>query len=315
MTSDFRLPRSPLFLVGATAIGKSEVALALAEQLDAEIVSADAFQLYAGLDLLTAKPPAAALARVRHHLIGAFPLSEPMSVARYLAAARSCVADIVSRGRRVVVVGGTGLYLRALTHGLTAGPASDPALRAKLATLPAEEALAQLRQRDSEAYERVDRSNLRRVQRALEIATLRAVAGPVEPANHLPGILPTSSPHPVGMLLQRDRVELLDRIAGRTDEMFQSGVLAEVAAIDPASVGPTAGYMIGWRECVACLRGELRESEARDLITIATRQYAKRQLTWFRRETDFVPLTLLPEESAATIASRVVAAIEKVTRS
>ena len=112
MPSDFHIPRSPIFLVGPTAVGKSEVALVLAEQMDAEIVSADAFQLYAGLDLLTAKPPAEALARVRHHLIGTFPLSEPMSVARYLAEARRCVEDISSRGRRVIVVGGTGLYLR-----------------------------------------------------------------------------------------------------------------------------------------------------------------------------------------------------------
>ncbi len=315
MTSDFRLPHSPLFLVGPTAVGKSEIALALAEQLDAEIVSADAFQLYAGLDLLTAKPPAAALARVRHHLLGTFPLSEPMSVARYLEEARRCIEDLAARGRRAVIVGGTGLYLRALTHGLTAGPASDPVLRADLARLPAADALEQLRTRDAAAFERVDRSNLRRVQRALEIAIMRGAPGSAEPSNHLPGILPESSPHPLGVFLQRDRPELLERIARRTHEMFRQGVLAEVAAIDPASIGPTAGYMIGWRECLACVRGELRESEARERITIATRQYAKRQLTWFRRETDFVPLALSPDESAATIALRVVAAVEKVTRS
>ncbi len=315
MQSEIRNPQSPIFLVGPTAVGKSEVALALAEQMDAEIVSADAFQLYAGLDLLTAKPSAAALARVRHHLVGTFPLSEPMSVARYLTEARRCVEDICSRGRRAIVVGGTGLYLRALTHGLTPGPASDPALRATLARLPAEVALHQLRAVDPAAYERVDRNNLRRVQRALEIATLRGAAGLADRAHHLPGILPSSAPHPLGVFLQRDRVELLDRIAHRTDEMFRCGVLDEVAAIDPASVGPTAGYMIGWRECLACLRGEITEAAARERITIATRQYAKRQQTWFKRETDFVPLALSPEESAAETATRVGTALADVTRS
>ena len=315
MPSDFHIPRSPIFLVGPTAVGKSEVALVLAEQMDAEIVSADAFQLYAGLDLLTAKPPAEALARVRHHLIGTFPLSEPMSVARYLAEARRCVEDISSRGRRVIVVGGTGLYLRALTHGLTPGPASDPALRAALAALPAAEALEQLRSRDSVAFERVDRNNLRRVQRALEIAMLSAAVGPAERANYLAGILKPSSSRPLGVFLQRDRAELLDRIARRTNEMFRHGVLEEVAAIDPASIGPTAVHMIGWRECLACVRGKLREVEAREHITIATRQYAKRQLTWFKRETDFAPLALTPDESVATIAARVGAAVGTLTRS
>ena len=315
MQSEIRNPKSAIFVVGPTAVGKSEVALALAEQMDAEIVSADAFQLYAGLDLLTAKPSAGALARVRHHLVGTFPLSEPMSVARYLGEARRCVEDISSRGRRAIVVGGTGLYLRALTHGLTPGPASDPALRATLARLPAAEALHQLKTVDLAAYERVDRNNLRRVQRALEIATLRVAAGPSEGANYLPGILPSSPPHPWGVFLQRDRVELLDRIAHRTDEMFRCGVLDEVAAIDPTSVGPTAGYMIGWRECLACLRCELTEAQARERITIATRQYAKRQLTWFKRETDFVPLALAPDEAADLVAARVLATFGSLTRS
>lgn len=309
MQSEIRDPKSAIFLVGATAIGKSDVAVALAERLDAEILSADAFQVYAGLDLLTAKPSAEALGRVRHHLAGAFPLSESMSVARYLEEARRSVDDITTRGRRVVVVGGTGLYLRALTHGLTPGPASDPVLRASLATLPATEALDRLSLQDPEAYARVDRNNPRRVQRALEIAMLRAAAGPVERASSMPGILPGVAPHPVGVFLQRDRTELLERIAHRTAEMFQRGVLAEVAAVDPATVGPTAIHMIGWQECVACLRGEIPQAEARQRITIATRQYAKRQLTWFKRETDFVPLALAPHESAATTADRIVANI------
>ncbi|OAI41736.1 hypothetical protein AYO41_05270 [Verrucomicrobia bacterium SCGC AG-212-E04] len=315
MQSEIRDPQSAIFIVGPTAVGKSDVAIELAAQLDAEIVNADAFQLYAGLDLLTAKPSSEAQACVRHHLVGSFPLSESMSVARYLEEARRAVAEITSQGRRAVVVGGTGFYLRALTHGVTTGPASDPALRAQLATLPAAETLEQLRSRDPDAFARVDRSNLRRVQRALEIAILRSAAGSKEGADHLPGILPPSSPHPLGVLLQRDRADLLDRIARRTDEMFRRGVLNEVAAMDPAKVGPTAACMIGWRECLACLRGELSETDARERITIATRQYAKRQMTWFKRETDFLPLALASDEAAATTASRVMAALGEPTKS
>ena len=298
MHSAFNIPHSAFFLVGPTAVGKSEVAVELAEHFDAEIVNADAFQLYAGLDLLSAKPDDDALAQVRHHLVGTFARTETMSVARYLAAARSAVADINSRGRRAFVVGGTGLYVRALTHGLTPGPASNPELRSALAELSLPAALERLRASDPVAHDRIDRQNPRRVLRALEVAILRDSQPPDEPAAPiLPGIVPQPFAPFLGVFLRRERIDLQQRIASRTDEMFRRGVLAEVAAVDPGSLGPTAVQMIGWRECLACTRGELSETEARERITLATRQYSKRQVTWFRRETCFLDHQLGPASS------------------
>jgi tRNA dimethylallyltransferase len=307
MNSAFKIPHSTFFLVGPTAVGKSDIAVELAERLGAEILNADAFQLYAGLDLLTAKPAADALRRVRHHLIGSFALSESMSVARYLEAARGAVAEIQSRGRPVVVVGGTGLYVRALTHGLSPGPASDLGLRDELAALPPAEALERLQRIDPAAFDRVDRRNPRRVQRALEIAVLRGThpAAEHEATPLLPGIVPLPITRPIGFFLQRERADLHHRIMSRTDEMFRRGVLAEVAAVDPAEVGSTAAQMIGWRECLAGGRGELTDSEARHRIDAATRQYAKRQITWFKREVAFRPLSISPGDSPGEIAARI----------
>jgi tRNA dimethylallyltransferase len=206
-----------------------------------------------------------------------------------------------------VVVGGTGLYVRALTHGLTPGPASDQALRDELAALPDIEALDRLKRADAAAYERIDRRNPRRVQRALETAILRRAqpADEIGANSTLDGIVETSGDSPLGIFLQRDRVDLHRRIAERTDEMFARGVLAEVAGIAPESVGPTAAQMIGWRECVAVGRGEMPLAEARVRINAATRQYAKRQTTWFKRETAFLPLMLEPGDSARATAARI----------
>jgi tRNA dimethylallyltransferase len=307
MQSAIRNPKSAIFIAGPTAVGKSDLAIELAEQIGAEILSADAFQLYAGLDLLTAKPTADALRRVPHHLVGAFALSEPMSVARYLEAARGAVAQIHARGRPVIVVGGTGLYVRALIHGLSPGPASDLGLRDELAALSAADALERLRRIDSAAFDRVDRRNPRRVQRALEIAVLRGAqpADERETSPFLPGIISQPITHPLGFFLQRERADLHQRIESRTDAMFRQGVLAEVAAVDPATVGSTATQMIGWRECLACVRGEMTETEARSRIDVATRQYAKRQITWFKREAALCPLPLVAGDSARDVAARI----------
>jgi len=304
MQSAIHNPKSAIFIVGPTAVGKSEIAVELAERHGAEILNADAFQLYAGLALLTAKPSANALQRVRHHLVGAFALSESMSVARYLEAARNVADEVRARGKGLVIVGGTGLYVGALLHGLSPGPVADPALREELATLPVEEALARLKCEDPIAFECVDRRNPRRVQRALESALLCAKTGPAET---MPGLFESPATPPVGVFLQRERAELHQRIADRTDDMFRRGVLAEVAAVEPDAVGPTAAQMIGWRECRACLSGEISESEARARISTATRQYAKRQTTWFKREGAFDPQMLEAGAATKEIAARLIA--------
>ena len=279
--------QSAFFLAGPTAVGKTEAALAVAEACNGEILGADAFQVYRGLDILTAKPSPEALARVPHHLIGSVPLAESFNVARYLAAAQNALADIHRRGRLPIVVGGTGLYLRALTRGLSDIPPASPELRAELAATPLPLLLERLQTLDPAAAATIDAQNPRRVVRALEVCL--ATGKPFSSFRQEW----ERQPHFHGVLLERTREELYERIERRTHAMFAEGVVEEVrAALAAGEVGSTAQQVIGWREITALLRGELSQAEAIASIQQATRRYAKRQRTWFQREPMLIPLAL-----------------------
>src|SRR5215469_4002162 len=160
------------FIVGPTATGKSELAADVAREIGAEIVSADAFQIYSGLDLLTAKPDASTLAKAPHHLIGTIPLSEEMNAEKYRRAAMGAIDEINSRGKLAIVVGGSGLYIKALTHGLARLPESDPKLREILNSISLDKLCSQLGALDPETAQNIDSKNRRRVVRALEICLL-----------------------------------------------------------------------------------------------------------------------------------------------
>jgi tRNA dimethylallyltransferase len=266
--------------VGPTAVGKTEIAIAVAEACGGEIVGADAFQVYRGLDLLTAKPSPEDRARVPHHLVGSVDPGEAFNAGRYLEAALPILANIQSRGKIPVITGGTGLYLRALTRGLAELPPSDPVLRADLSATPLPALLARLERLDPQAAASVDRHNPRRVARALEVCLLTG-----KPFSTFRQEWETAPLPFHGVLLERDRAELCERIDRRTTAMFQQGVVEEVrAAIEAGDIGPTAQQVIGWREIGALLRGELDEAGCIAALRQATRRYAKRQLTWFRRE-------------------------------
>jgi len=262
------------FLLGPTAVGKTDLAVTLAEQVGGEILGADAYQIYRGLDILSAKPSREIRARVPHHLIDEVPLTQSFDVAQYRALAMPRIADILARGRVPIVCGGNGMYLRSLTHGLADLPPADPALRAELEREPLPTLVERLRQLDPEAA--VDEKNPRRVIRALEIClrTGRPFSAQRAEWEHEPIL------H--GAILIRPREQMLERIAARTLAMFAAGVVEEVAAV--SEVGPTAGQMLGLREIRALLTGEGTREQAIEAITTATRRYAKRQLTWFRRE-------------------------------
>jgi len=282
-----QLLSSTLFLAGPTAVGKTAVALAVAEACNGEIVGADAFQVYHGLDLLTAKPSREELARAPHHLIGVVPLSESFNVARYLESAQRAIEEIRSRGRLPIVVGGTGLYLRALTRGLADAPPADSALRDELAATPLPRLLEQLDALDPAAGAAVDRNNPRRVIRALEVVLLtgRPFASFRQEWREAPAF------H--GFLLERTRDDLYERIDRRTAAMFERGVVEEVReAIDAGNIGDTARQVLGWTQIGALIRGEIGHAECVAALQQATRNYAKRQLTWFRREPMFKPISL-----------------------
>ena len=285
-----------LFIAGPTAVGKTEVALRVAERLDGEIVGADAFQVYERLDILTAKPPGEALARVPHHLVATVPLSEAFNVARWLEAALAAIAGIRERGKTPIIVGGTGLYLRALVRGLAEVPPSDETLREELSAQPLEALLHRLETLDPAAAASVDRKNPRRVVRALEVCLLTG-----RPFSSFREEWGNTPPHLPAVLLVRDREELYERIDRRAAEMFAEGAVEEVrstlairGAANAGGIGPTAQQVIGWKEINALLRGECTQAECIDAIRQATRRYAKRQLTWFRRETMFQPVSLSP---------------------
>jgi tRNA dimethylallyltransferase len=278
------------FIVGPTATGKSEIAADVAREATAEIVSADAFQIYRGLDLLTAKPESSTLAKVPHHLIGTVPLTEEMNAEKYRRAATRAVDEINSRGRLAIVVGGSGLYIKALTHGLAPLAESDPSLRERLNAMSMDELLSQLAELDPGTARKIDLKNRRRLVRALEICLLTGKPASEVVAGVADSSRPGSSILTTGVLLFRDRQELYERINQRVEMIFERGVIEEVRAA--AVTSATASQMIGLREIRELLDGKKSLLQCIAEIQQATRRYAKRQLTWFRRQTNFLPLNL-----------------------
>jgi tRNA dimethylallyltransferase len=271
-------------IVGPTAAGKSELAADVAREMHAEVVSADAFQIYRGLNLLTAKPDAPTLAKAPHHLIGTTPLHEGMNAEKFQRATSDAIDQIHSHGRPAIVVGGSGLYIKALTHGLTRLPKVDPNLRAKLNALSTDALCSQLADLDPETARKIDARNRRRLMRALEIC-LTTGKRPSEQRTQWNAIAATN-----GVFVFRDRDELYERINRRVEAMFENGVIEEVRTA--GAVSSTASQMIGLREIRELLAGKTSILQCVAAIQQATRRYAKRQLTWFRRQTNFEPLNL-----------------------
>jgi tRNA dimethylallyltransferase len=287
------LPASTIFLAGPTASGKSALALELASQLDGEIVNADAFQLYAGLDVLTAKPSTSDLTRLSHHLYGVLPLTEACDAQRYHDLAKTVIEEIASRGKTPLVVGGSGLYLKALTHGLAPLPQGDAVMREKLRERSLEDKVAELLALDPAAAAAVNLRNPRYVERALEICLLTG-----EPQSKLRQSFQNATPSFRGLVLIWERETLCRRIEARTRQMLVSGAIEEVAVLGVVSL--TACKAIGIREIRDHLTGKLTREQTIEAITIATRQYAKRQATWFRRETCYQTICL---DSSSTAQS------------
>ena len=273
----------PDFVVaGPTASGKSAFALWLAERTGSEIVGCDAFQLYEGVPILTAQPSAQELERVRHHLVGTRAVSEISDAGWYGVEARKAIMEIHSRGHRAIVVGGTGFYLRSLLEGLSDEmPAGDEVLRQELERIPQEQLVAEIRQKDPEAAAVMDLKNPRRVIRAVEV--MRLTGRPFSSFR----VRPSASQVP-GVCLVWERAELWSRIVKRSDAMFEAGVVAEVARVrDLARDGAGVRQAIGFREIEEHLDGRRTILDCRDALIVGTRQYAKRQATWFRGQSPF----------------------------
>lgn len=286
-----KLDADCLILTGPTASGKTAVALRMAERLDAEILSVDSVAVYRGLDIGAAKPTPAERASVPHHLIDLVEPAVWFSIADWLAAAATAMADCRRRGKRILLVGGTPLYLRCLRDGLDDLPPGDPAVRSRL------QAEAEAAGSDS-LYRRlitlaptaagtVHPRDTKRIIRSLEI---------VEATGRLPERSWTAAandrsdrfPCPV-LVLDLPRRLLAERIMSRSEAMFAQGLLDETrAAVAGGGIGPTAAQAAGYAEALACLRGELTEAEAVARTARRTRQLAKRQRTWLRSFPDAV---------------------------
>ncbi|GAB2596019.1 tRNA (adenosine(37)-N6)-dimethylallyltransferase MiaA [Pseudactinotalea suaedae] len=271
-------------VVGPTASGKSDLALALAAALDGEIVNADAMQLYRGMDIGTAKTPPEQRQGIPHHQIDVLDVTQDASVAAYQPAARADVAAIQARGKVPVVVGGSGLYVRALLDELSF-PETDPELRGELERRLLDEGPGllhdELARLDPEAAARIDRRNGRRVVRALEVVRLTgrpfAASQPQQPTATLPA---------TQIAIDVPRPELVERIAARARSMFADGLVEETERLVAAGMaeGHTAARAVGYVQARAVLRGEMTPAEAAEATAVATRQLARRQLTWFRRD-------------------------------
>ncbi|MEA3187316.1 MAG: tRNA dimethylallyltransferase [Chthoniobacter sp.] len=282
------------FLVGPTAVGKTDLAAEVAQRIGAEIISADAFQIYAGLEILTAKPDAETLANVPHHLIGEIPLTQSFDAAQFAALAKSRAEGITRRGRLVIVAGGTGLYVRALTHGLSELPSADETLRVELEATPLAELQRRYARLDPAGAGQIDLKNKRRLVRAIEVCLLTG-----KPFSAFRDLWGKKATVPSGVLLTRDRADFHTRIDARVAQMFERGLLEEIRQVP--EIGRTASQVIGLRETRACLRKDISQAEAIAQIQLATRRYAKRQLTWFRSEPSFEPLNLTTFPPASAV--------------
>ena len=292
----------PLLLAGPTAVGKSEIAALLAEKFGSEIVSVDSMQVYRGMDIGTAKPSLEERARVPHHLIDVVKLTEPFDAARFIALAHRAVTDIQARGRVPILCGGTGLYFKAFLEGLGKVPPADAALRAELGATPLPELLRELAERDPVTYERIDRHNPRRVMRAIEVIRLTG-----QPFSSLRAqwqsspLAPRPSPRFFG--LTRSSADLRQRIDARVENMFRKGWVAETEALLRRGLAENkiALQALGYRQIVEHLRGERSLPETVELVKIRTRQYAKRQMTWFRRQLQLTWINLEPQASVEDV--------------
>jgi len=271
-----------LVILGPTASGKSDLALALARAGGGEILSVDSMQVYRGMNIGTAKPSPAEQAEVRHHLIDLVDPNEEFTVARFVEAADAVIADAGRRGVRLIATGGTPLYYKALFEGLFEGPAADAELRARLAALGGEELSRRLREVDPAAANRLHANDTRRMVRALEVFEL--TGKPISSLQNEWGA--GRARHPAKWLgLSWDKEAINRRTNARVKAMLAAGWVEETRRLldQFGSLSPTAAEATGYRELIDHVQGRLSLADAAELIKIATRQLARRQMKWFRR--------------------------------
>jgi len=286
-----------LILTGPTCVGKTGVSLLIAEYLCTEIISADSMQIYRGMDIGTAKPSYDERMRVTHHMIDIVEPSERYSAGRYIDDVIPIIKTLHDKGRIPLVVGGTGLYIRAMTRGIFEAPSADPMLREYLKELEESSPgilYEKLQELDPDKASRIKPGDLRRIIRALEV--ILKTGSPMSVLERK-----FTKPLPYDFIkigLTRQRRELYRMIEERVDEMFEQGLVEEVKRLLDKNPSETPMQAIGYKEVIGYLRGEQSLEETKHLIKKATKRYAKRQFTWFRKEPDiqWVDITGMRDE-------------------
>ena len=288
---------TPVFIAGPTASGKSAVALEVAQQQNGEIISVDSMQVYRGLDLGTAKPTVEERVRVPHHLIDILGLTESFNTASFVEQAEEAIKKI----KTPVFCGGTGLYFSAWLEGLGDAPQANATLRTELAEMNLETLVAELLERDPATHATIDRQNRRRVTRAVEV--IRLTGKPFsEQRAEWTGQVPQNF-----FLLERDREDLRHRIDRRVDAMFSAGLVVETCSLRLALEGnPVAQQALGYRQVIGHLNDEQGLPETVALVKSRTWQFARRQMTWFRKLHGAHTLTVPANEPVVETARRLI---------
>lgn len=292
---------STIFIAGPTGSGKSSVAVELARMLDAEIVSADAYQVYREIPILTATPTPTEMGGIPHHMLGILSVSENWDATAHFYRASSIIADIHRQGKTAIITGGSGLYLKFLSHGISEAPPGNAELRASFASRSIESLFAELQRLDPEGAAMTSPSNRRYVERNLEIVLVGGKPLAYWKNNW------QQAPTGPGWVITREVAELDARIARRAAQMFDDGVVDEVKALPSCSV--TAERTLGLSLIRGYIRAEISLLECRDKLALITRQYAKRQRTWQKRESWLSPLIANDTASPQVLAAQIFASL------
>jgi tRNA dimethylallyltransferase len=272
-----------LILLGPTGVGKTGASIVLAQKLGTEIIGSDSMQIYRGMDIGTAKPTQKERAEVRHHMIDIVEPSESFSTGRYIEKVVPIIDELHREGKIPLIVGGTGLYIKAITRGIFSGPSADWPLRESLLEIEEGERgslYAYLSEIDPDAAARIERNDTRRVVRAIEVRMKSR-----ERISYLQKMCTKPPPYEfIKIGLTRDRKELYPMIEERVERMIEAGLLQEVERLQFMNPGRTPLQAIGYKEFIRHLKGEVTLQEAVDLVKRNTRRYAKRQFSWFRKE-------------------------------